>query len=568
MKKLASLLLSLLMVFSFACIGVSVTAEGNVYTVGATAEGANFTTLADAVASVSDGDTIQFVEDITATNISLDKSITIDTNGYVWTGGTSSKVNCGTIKSGATVSIINSKRTEQVTSEITDFDIVCNSVKNQGIFVLNNNANLIMKNIAANSTNAYTNNQPCVVYSTAVTTATLTTDNCYFTSVNWGAVGGNNSAMQISAKNSIFSGAKCSIFYVGSASSTVDSVMSFENCTFLSPISACNATNATAVDNATSTFEKVTYNFKDCTATSLFAPSATAIFDGNCAFATVKSGVVVTAKEGASLYSDAEHTTNITSGEALAADSAVYSVVAATTYQISIDGTIAGEVSVGDSYTLPAGTADGFVCYTDGTNYYAEKATITPEKNLSLTSVSIGKFEMLQGASMRINNKTGIRFYTSVDTAKIAELSETGATISMGTLIAPENLLNGDDLTLNTAEANRVNVPFVLGVEDGKWYTEETFSGMVGSLVNIKSTTETVTGNELRKFVGRGYATVTIGGVTKTVYADYYNDSVVNNTRSIAFLAKSLADSGSDLYNANKDMVDKFATMYDSAKEF
>ena len=147
MKKLVSILLSMLMIFSFACIGVSVTAEGNTYTVGAAAEGANFTTLADAVASASDGDTIQLIEDITATNVSLDKSITIDTNGYTWTGGTSSKVNCGTIKSGATVTITNSKRTEQVTSDITDFDIVCNSVKNQGVFVLNNNANLIMKNI-------------------------------------------------------------------------------------------------------------------------------------------------------------------------------------------------------------------------------------------------------------------------------------------------------------------------------------------------------------------------------------------------------------------------------------
>ena len=91
---------------------------------------------------------------------------------------------------------------------------------------------------------------------------------------------------------------------------------------------------------------------------------------------------------------------------------------------------------------------------------------------------------------------------------------------------------------------------------------------MVGSLVSIKSTTETVTGNELRKFVGRGYATVTIGGVTKTVYADYYNGNIVNNTRTIAFLAKRLVDSGSDLYNTHKDVVDKFAVMYDSAKEF
>ena len=236
--------------------------------------------------------------------------------------------------------------------------------------------------------------------------------------------------------------------------------------------------------------------------------------------------------------------------------------MAPTSYQISIDGVVAGEVAVGEEYTLPVGTADGFVCYTDGSEYFAEETTLTPEKNLSLTSVSIGKFEMLEGASMRINNKTGIRFYTNVDTAKIAELLADGATISIGTLIAPENLLNGNELKLDIPETNRVNIPFVPGVEDGKWYTEDTFSGMVGSLVNIKDA------NILRKFVGRGYATVTIGGVTKTVYADYSSDSVVNNTRSIAFIAKSLADSGSDLYIAHKDEVDKFAAMYNAAYEF
>ncbi|MGN0174042.1 MAG: hypothetical protein ACI39F_06340 [Acutalibacteraceae bacterium] len=568
MKKLVSVLLSMLMIFSFACIGVSVTAEGNTYTVGATAEGANYTTLADAVASVSEGDTIQFVEDITATNVSLNKSITIDTNGYTWTGGTSSKVNCGTVSSGVTVTIVNSKRTEQVTSDITDFDIVCNSVKNSGVFVLNNNANLIMKNIAANSTNAYTNNQPCIVYFSSATTSTLTTDNCYFTSVNWGAVGGNNSAMQISATNSIFGGAKCSIFYVGNASSTVDSIMSFDNCTFLSPISACNATNATAVDNATSTFEKVTYNFKDCKATSLFAPSATAVFDGNCSFATVKSGVVVKAAEGVSLYSDEEHTTNITSGEALAADSAVYSYLAPTSYQISIDGAIAGEVSVGDSYTLPAGTVDGFICYTDGTNYYAENSTITPEKNISLTSVSIGKLEMLEGASMRLGTINGIRFYTKVDTAKIKEVKDKGAIITMGTLIAPENLLNGSDLNLSVPEANRVDISYTVGIEENTWYNQNGDDCIVGSLVNIKQTTETVKGNELRKFVGRGYVTVTISGITKTIYADYFGGSVSNNTRTISYLANMIRENDDTLYEQYQATIDYYANLYSQTDEF
>ena len=575
MKKSVSLLLSMLMIFSFVCVGYTVAAEGNVYTVGATVEGANFTTLADAVASVSDGDTIQLVEDITAKNVSINKSITIDTNGFTWTGGTSSKANCATIKSGATVQIINSKRAGQITSDVDKFDIVCNSVKNQGVFMLDNNANLVMKNIAANSTNTYVNNLPCIVYFSSAATSKLTTENCYLTSDNWGAVGASSgSAMQISAANSIFGGLKCSVFYTVSASSTVNSVMNFDNCTFLSPISACNANNATAVDNATSTFKTVTYNFKNCTATSLFAPSATAVFDGNCAFETAKSGVVVTAAEGVSLYADAEGTTNVTSGEALAADSPVYSIAAATTYQIYVDGVMVDEIAAGADYTLPKGTADGFICYTDGTNYFAENAKLTPEKNLSLTSVTVGSFNMVKGAAMRVNEKTGIRFYTNVDTDKVAQLIESGATISMGTLIAPENLLGGEDLTLSTNGNNCLNVPYISGVEDNDWFTDviggTDFCGMVGSIVTIKDT------NINRKFVGRGYITVTIGGITKTVYADYAvneddsNPNIANNTRSIAYIANAVRnDSGkAEFYEAHKSVIDKYANEYSADSEF
>ena len=147
MKKTISLVLCLLMVFGVACIGgISASAEGNTYTVGATADGANYTSLADAVNAVSDGDTIQFVEDVTATNVTLNKSITIDTNGFVWYGGTSSKANCATIDGNATVSIINSKRTALVTADTADFDILCKSVKNQGVFILKEGSRLNMKN--------------------------------------------------------------------------------------------------------------------------------------------------------------------------------------------------------------------------------------------------------------------------------------------------------------------------------------------------------------------------------------------------------------------------------------
>lgn len=117
MKKLASLYLCLLMILSFSCVSVSAANEGNIYTVGTAEDEADFTSLKDAIASASDGDTIQLVGNITESKLELNKSITIDTNGYVWTGGTTSKENCGSVSSGVTVSIINSKRTQQINSD-------------------------------------------------------------------------------------------------------------------------------------------------------------------------------------------------------------------------------------------------------------------------------------------------------------------------------------------------------------------------------------------------------------------------------------------------------------------
>ena len=458
---------------------------------------------------------------------------------------------------------------------LTSLILFANNIVTQGVLVLENGTNLVMKNIAAKSTNVYGNNQPCVVFFKSDTKSQLNVENCYFTSDQYGAIGGSyGSSMQISAVNSIFDGAKCSVFYVINASSTVDSVMNFDNCKFLKPITVSPKVKDAGIDNTSSTFEKVTYNFKNCTATSLYAPSATAVFDGNCAFATVKSGVVVKAAEGVSLYADAEGTTNVTSGEALEADSPVYSIATATTYQIYVDGVMVDEIAAGADYTLPKGTADGFVCYTDGKDYFAENTTLTPEKNLNLTSVTVGTFNMVKGAAMRVNEKTGIRFYTNVDTDKVAELIESGATISMGTLIAPETLLGGEDLTLSTNENNYLNVPYISGVEDNDWFTDviggTDFCGMVGSIVTIKDT------NINRKFVGRGYITVTIGGISKTVYADYAvneDDSIsniANNTRSIAYIANAVRnDSGkAEFYEAHKSVIDKYANEYSADSEF
>ena len=131
-------------------------------------------------------------------------------------------------------------------------------------------------------------------------------------------------------------------------------------------------------------------------------------------------------------------------------------------------------------------------------------------------------------ASIRMNQVNGIRFYTTVDADKIATLEADGATVEMGTLIAPKDLLDGTELTLDLAgleTPKAVNVKYQARNEDGtvKYYTEDGFSGIVGTIANIKESNtaySATSGNITRDFVARGYVKVTKGTDEYVSYAD------------------------------------------------
>ena len=239
-------------------------------------------------------------------------------------------------------------------------------------------------------------------------------------------------------------------------------------------------------------------------------------------------------------------------------DNVVYNYEAAASFKVTIDGV---EQTVSDNlFTLPVSTANGFIGYFDGEKLYDAGESVAIDKDVNFTTVSVGEVKMEKGAAMRVNTVSGIRFYTKVDTDKIASLRDNGYTVTMGTLISPENLLNGEELTLDSA-AKKVNVEF----KSTAYYTENSFTGVVGSLVNIKDS------NINRRFVGRGYVTVTLGDYTKTIYADHYNSSVKENTRTVAFLAKEVvADTEyyKSLNDSQKAVVDKFAAAYDENEEY
>ena len=204
-------------------------------------------------------------------------------------------------------------------------------------------------------------------------------------------------------------------------------------------------------------------------------------------------------------------------------------------------------------------SADGFVAYTDGENYYNAGDKITVNSDLSFETISIGRVSMLKGAQFRLGKKNGIRFLTTVDVEKLESVAtKYGATIQKGTIIAPRDSVSGDFVYSSKVAA--------VIYDSDIYYAENTF---VGSIVNIKESNayNQESGNIAREFVGRGYVKVTIGDFEKIIYASYNNSNIKNNTRSLAQLAYCLQNDteNAELYEEFKTMVDKWAAFYKGA---
>ncbi|MGN0173288.1 MAG: hypothetical protein ACI39F_02510, partial [Acutalibacteraceae bacterium] len=122
---------------------------------------------------------------------------------------------------------------------------------------------------------------------------------------------------------------------------------------------------------------------------------------------------------------------------------------------------------------------------------------------------------MIKGASIRLSNTNGIRFYTKVDSSKIESLIADGYTVEMGTLITPADLLGDNELTFETSEVKKLNVAYEAKDSSGNFIYYENGDTFVGSIVDIKegsTSWSTTSGNITRDFVARGYVKVSKDG--------------------------------------------------------
>ena len=153
------------------------------------------------------------------------------------------------------------------------------------------------------------------------------------------------------------------------------------------------------------------------------------------------------------------------------------------------------------------------------------------------------------GASIRLNNVNGMRFYTTVDPEKLAELVGDND-YEIGTLIAPADKV-GENLTVEDVHSKVVYDHVNWELWEGNQF--------VGSIVNLKKSNKynVKTGNLARDFVARGYVKV---GDTY-----YYSETVcVRNMAQIADAYIDQADSGYKTLSADiKALVDEWAAAND-----
>ena len=166
-------------------------------------------------------------------------------------------------------------------------------------------------------------------------------------------------------------------------------------------------------------------------------------------------------------------------------------------------------------------------------------------------------FDTVNGASVRIAGRSGIRFQTLFDPAQYTTIKEAGYIQSFGTLIAYTDTLTtvGKEFTIENYQDQDTFaiVQNTKGVFDYTDKNSKTYKAYTAAIVDIADYT--------KAYSARGYLVVQYAnGMTHTVYTDY---SATDNSRSIAEVANRLKTNNAASYNAMTDaqkaVIDAYA---------
>lgn len=221
------------------------------------------------------------------------------------------------------------------------------------------------------------------------------------------------------------------------------------------------------------------------------------------------------------------------------------------------------------------GKVDGNYTFEDGTVYcrlftkgrittagVTHDASAEPTDVLTNLDIEVNKTPtaLTAGASVRIadvKNGGGIRFESKVNTDLYNSLKNTeGVTVSLGTIIVPEEYRNGLDINFDnfkTASQGGTNEAKNLCVDitQTKWQDEA--NGIyTAALINLKEA------NYTKSFAARGYMKVTYAdGHSVYYYSDFDKDGNVRSIQAVASAA--LADTSVTYTEAQKAILKVFA---------
>ncbi len=197
---------------------------------------------------------------------------------------------------------------------------------------------------------------------------------------------------------------------------------------------------------------------------------------------------------------------------------------------------------------------------TANDNYKAKAATAIEGGTATEAvtgEVTLSSFAMQDGAAIRKDTPTGIRFLTDINGSDLAKLP---ANAKFGTLIMPQTVLGENELTRETAnvqdvkakiwyEQKNITEPAEEGAEPTVVDTLNTFTGV---LVGTSAINDFPVAYYNEPIVARSYVTYTDS--EENVYTVYATNS---QTRSVAYVASAaLEDGESDDQNVMKNIVD------------
>jgi len=198
-------------------------------------------------------------------------------------------------------------------------------------------------------------------------------------------------------------------------------------------------------------------------------------------------------------------------------------------YTVTVDG-VETVVEEGQSFTFPTTSENGYT-NEDYTTLYASGQTITPDEDITATSISDLDFSMVKGASVDLSGRNGIKFCAVATGSDVGFLNS--SSVECGTLITPHDIFIDElEENLDLESAEKAGTNKVIKVVNSGW-DQAIVGRFAAGVIHIKPF------NWSREMVAESYITINYSdGSSKTLYSD------LSPTRSIKRVVEILRDMG------------------------